>query len=196
MWLVSEGPDCPDGAAGIHRSLWAAYPRWTLPLRYTQGQGPPVAIFVAPRRGARILHSCNFCIPVISTLFQFLHSFSFCTLAVFVSLQFVHSRKSCILAHFHAPTRFAAHHGNTNSSLRLELHSKERINIPRNYARRTTCSAARERATNSRTFSASLRPGAASTPLATSTPQGRSVAMASATFCAFMPPAAISGFRA
>ena len=50
-------------------------------------------------------------------------------------------------------------------------------------------------ATNARTFAASLRPGAASTPLTTSTPHGRSVAMASATFSGVSPPAATSFTR-
>src|SRR5579863_5066635 len=46
-------------------------------------------------------------------------------------------------------------------------------------------------ATNRRTFSASFFPCAASTPLATSTPHGCNVAMASRTFSGVRPPAAI-----
>src|SRR5215469_6319154 len=54
-----------------------------------------------------------------------------------------------------------------------------------------TSNAARARAMNARTLSGSLRPGAASTPEATSTPHGFSSAMASATFSGLRPPAAI-----
>ena len=57
-------------------------------------------------------------------------------------------------------------------------------------------SAALARATKSRTLSGSLRPGAVSTPEATSTPQGRKVSIASATFSGLSPPAAIRRFRA
>src|SRR5271157_601936 len=49
-------------------------------------------------------------------------------------------------------------------------------------------------AINSLTLAASLRPGAASTPVTTSTPQGRNVAIASATLAGFSPPAAIRRF--
>src|ERR1035438_3846081 len=48
------------------------------------------------------------------------------------------------------------------------------------------------RAINSRTLAGSLRPGEASTPETTSTPQGSSVVIASATFAEFSPPAATS----
>src|ERR1019366_6776004 len=51
--------------------------------------------------------------------------------------------------------------------------------------------AARAFSTKARTLAGSLRPGAASTPEATSTPQGRRTAIASATLAGLSPPAAI-----
>lgn len=46
---------------------------------------------------------------------------------------------------------------------------------------------------NARTFSGSFRPGEISTPVLTSTPQGRTVRIASATFAAVKPPARSQG---
>src|SRR4051812_14221447 len=53
--------------------------------------------------------------------------------------------------------------------------------------------ASRALATKSRTRSGSLRPGADSTPLATSTPAGRTRRIASATLSGFRPPARMIG---
>src|SRR5690606_2612492 len=49
---------------------------------------------------------------------------------------------------------------------------------------------------NASIFAGSFTPGARSTPLLTSTPNGRTVAIASATFTAFNPPASTSCVRA
>src|SRR6185312_182066 len=64
---------------------------------------------------------------------------------------------------------------------------------PSSSAPASHASAARTACTKSASFVASLIPGAASTPLATSTAHGRSLRTASPTLPAFRPPARISG---